>query len=262
MSAGSVVTDALGGLGRQALGLCSLVGRMGLFASEIGHWLVVRRPSFTEVLDQSVRIGVHTVGILCCVLFFIGANVALVGHAIFVQFGAQEMIGIYVGLSSVIGLAPLIVGAMLGAKPGTEIAATIASMRVKEQIDALEVMAVNPYWYLIVPRLLAFLIVTPALVAFAICASVAGGYVAAVYQLGVNPGIFMADVVRFLTVSDLWKGLVRAEIFAVIACGLSCFYGYYSAPGPAGVSRAINLAVVMVSTAIVVVNYFLTELMY
>lgn len=258
----SAVTETLGGIGRQAMTLLALLGRMGQFCAETSHWLLVRRPSFTETLNQAVRIGVHTVGILCCVLFFIGANVALVGYAIFKQFGAQEMIGIYVGLSSVIGLAPLIVGAMLGAKPGTEIAATIASMRVKEQIDALEVMAVNPYWYLIVPRLLAFLIVTPALVAFAIFACTAGGYVAAVYQLGVNPGIFMSDVVRFLTISDLWKGLIRAEIFAVIACGLSCFYGYYSAPGPAGVSRAINLAVVMVSTAIVVVNYFLTELMY
>lgn len=262
MNAANVVTDALGGLGRQAFGVLALLGQMGAFVGETCHWLVARRPSFHEVMHQSVRIGVHTVGILCCVLFFIGANVALVGHAIFKQFGAQEMIGIYVGLSSVIGLAPLIVGAMLGAKPGTEIAATIASMRVKEQIDALEVMAVNPYWYLIVPRLLAFLIVTPALVGFAIFACIAGGYVAAVYQLGVNPGIFMADVVRFLTASDIWKGLIRAEIFALIACGLSCFYGYYSAPGPAGVSRAINLAVVMVSTAIVIANYFLTELMY
>lgn len=258
----TAVTNALGGVGRSALTLLALLGRMGVFVGEIGHWLVARRPLAAEVLTQSVRIGVHTVGILCCVLFFIGANVALVGSAIFSKFGAQNMIGIYVGLSSVIGLAPLIVGAMLGAKPGTEIAATIASMRVKEQIDALEVMAVNPYWYLIVPRLLAFLIVTPALVAFAIAACTAGGYVAAVYQLGVNPGLFLADVVRFLTMADIWKGLIRAEIFAVIACGLSCFYGFYSAPGPAGVSRAINLAVVMVSTAIVVVNYFLTELMY
>lgn len=258
----TAVVNALGGVGRAVFVLLALLGRMGVFVAETGHWLVARRPQAAEVLTQAVRIGVHTVGILSCVLFFIGANVALVGYAIFKQFGAQEMIGIYVGLSSVIGLAPLIVGAMLGAKPGTEIAATIASMRVKEQIDALEVMAVNPYWFLIVPRLLAFLIVTPALVAFAIFACISGGYVAAVFQLGVNPGVFMADVVRFLTFSDIWKGLIRAEIFALIACGVSCFYGFYSAPGPAGVSRAINLAVVVVSTAIVVVNYFLTELMY
>lgn len=258
----SGVVDLLGGLGRAGFALLALLGQLGLFAMEMAHWLVARRPAMAEVWAQAVRIGLHTVGILMCVLFFIGANVALVGHAIFKQFGGQDMIGIYVGLSCVIGLAPLIVGAMLGAKPGTEIAATIASMRVKEQIDALEVMAVNPFWYLLVPRLLAYLLVTPALVAFAILASVGGGYVAAVYQLGVNPGVFLADVTRFLTVADLWKGLIRAEIFAVIICLLSCFYGYHSRPGPAGVSRAINLAVVIGSTSIIVVNYFLTELMY
>jgi phospholipid/cholesterol/gamma-HCH transport system permease protein len=256
------VVRALGGLGRGGIALVTLLGRIGLFAAEIVHWLVARRPAFTEVVGQAVRVGLHTVGILSLVLFFIGANVALVGHAIFKQFGGQDLVGIYVGLSCVIGLAPLIVGAMLGAKPGTEIAATIASMRVKEQIDALEVMAVNPYWYLMVPRVLAFVIVTPALLAFAIVSSVGGGYVAAVFQLGVNPGVFMTDVLRFLTAADLWKGLIRAEIFAVMICLLSCFYGFHSQPGPAGVSRAINLAVVIGSTSIIAVNYFLTELMY
>jgi phospholipid/cholesterol/gamma-HCH transport system permease protein len=258
----TAVFDMLGGIGRSALILLSLLGRMGSFAAKVALWFSTSRPYFGEVLRQSVRIGVNSCGIICLILFFIGANVALVGHTIFRQFGGQNLIGIYVGLSCVVGLAPIIVGAMLGAKPGTEIAATIASMRVKEQIDALEVMAVNPFWYLIVPRLLAYLLVTPPLMAFAYMASVAGGYVAGVYQLGNNPGAFLADVVRFLSVSDLIKGMVRAEVFAIVTCLVSCFYGYYSAPGPAGVSRAINLAVVVGSTSIIVINYFLTEMMY
>ncbi|MEB3328664.1 MAG: ABC transporter permease [Candidatus Sericytochromatia bacterium] len=258
----AAVVRGLGELGRAGLALLTLLGRLGLFVAEIGHWLVARRPAFPEVVAQAVRVGLHTVGILAVVLFFIGANVALVGHAIFKQFGGQDLVGIYVGLSCVIGLAPLIVGAMLGAKPGTEIAATIASMRVKEQIDALEVMAVNPYWHLMVPRVLAFLIVTPGLLAVAIVSSVGGGYAAAVFQLGVNPGVFLADVLRFLVMADLWKGLVRSEIFALMVCLLSCFYGFHSQPGPAGVSRAINMAVVVGCTSIIVVNYFLTELMY
>jgi len=258
----SALSGTLRGVGSLAFALMHWLGQLGFFALEVGHWLVARRPLWAEVVSQSLRIGLHTVGILVCVLFFIGANVALVGYAIFKQFGGQDMVGIYVGLSCVIGMAPLIVGAMLAAKPGTEIAATVASMRVKEQIDALEVMAVNPYWYLMVPRLLAYMLVTPALFAFALVASVGGGYVAGVYQLGINPGVFIADVFRFLTFADLWKGLVRAEIFAILICFLSCFYGFTSRPGPAGVSRAINMAVVVGSTIIIVVNYFLTELMY
>jgi phospholipid/cholesterol/gamma-HCH transport system permease protein len=258
----TAVFDLLGGVGRGALTLLGLVGRFGKFCATLVAWLVASRPYIGETIRQCARVGLHSAGIICLILFFIGANVALVGHTIFRQFGGQNMIGIYVGLSCVIGLAPLIVGAMLGAKPGTEIAATIASMRVQEQIDALEVMAVNPFWYLIVPRMLAYLIVTPPLVVFAILASCGGGYFAGVFQLGNNPGTFLADLVRFLTIADLWKGMIRAEVFAIVTCLISCFYGYYSAPGPAGVSRAINLAVVMSSTSIIVINYFLTEMMY
>lgn len=258
----TAVVNLLGGVGRSTIALLGLLGRMGGFTARLLAWMLTSKPFFGEVIRQSVRVGINSVGIISLILFFIGANVALVGYTIFRQFGGQNMIGIYVGLSCVIGLSPLIVGAMLGAKPGTEIAATIASMRVKEQIDALEVMAVNPFWYLVVPRFLAYLLVTPPLMAFAYLSSCAGGYVAGVYQLGNNPGIFLSDLVRFLTITDLWKGIVRAEIFAVVTCLVSCFYGYYSAPGPAGVSRAINLAVVVASTSIVVINYFLTEMMY
>lgn len=258
----TAVTHLLAVTGRSAIALLALLGRMGEFGGRMAYWLFGSRPYMEGVLEQCVRIGVHTVGILSCILFFVGANVAIVGYSIFKQFGGQDMVGIYVGLSSVIGMAPLIVGAMLAAKPGTEITATIASMRVKEQIDALEVMAVNPYWFLMVPRFIAYLIVTPALVAFAYATSIAGGYMAAVFQLGVNPGTFLADAVRFLTVADLVNGIVRAEVFAVVICLMSCFFGFFSKPGAAGVSRAINLSVVVGSTTIIVINYFLTEMMY
>lgn len=255
------MVNVLAGTGRLAIAFLAAVGQLGFFTSNLAGWLV-RPPFWSEIIVQAVRIGVYSAPIVAAINFFVGANVALVGHAIFSQFGGQGMIGIYVGLSCIIGMAPIIVGAMLGAKPGTEIAATIASMRVKEQIDALEVMAVNPYWYLVVPRFLAFLIVTPGLIVVADFASVAGGYVAAVYQLGTNPGTFMADVLRFLSMGDLVKGLIRGEIFAAIICVIACYYGYYSRPGPAGVSRAINLGVVFGSVSIIVINYFLTELMY
>lgn len=248
--------------GKLTLSLLATLGKMALFGGRVVQSLLTQPPFFAEVLNQSYRIGVQTVGILSVILFFIGANVALVGHATFQQFGGQNMIGIYVGLSCVVGLAPIIVGAMLGAKPGTEISAAIASMRVNQQIDALEVMAVNPFWYLMVPRFLAYLIVTPPLVVFAFASSVLGGYVVSVYQLGVNPGTFLGDVLGYLSLADLWKGIIRAEIFAVVVCLMSCYYGFNSAPGPAGVSRAINWAVVIGSTSIIVLNYFLTEIMY
>lgn len=257
-----MVAQALGLVGRGARALFAGAGAMGVF---FGRTLgaLFSAPLFGEgLIEQAVKVGVNTAPIMACIMFFIGANTALVGYAIFSQFGGQNMIGMYVGLSSFIGIAPILVGAMLAAKPGTEITATIASMRVKEQIDALEVMAVNPYWYLMVPRLLAFLLVTPALLALAEATSIAGGYVASVFQLGVNPGTFMADVYRLVSLSDMVKAMVRAEAFALVVWLVSCFFGYFSKPGPAGVSRAINLAVVIGATAIILLNYVLTEVLY
>lgn len=257
-----MLISALGATGRGARAALGGAGALGLFFGRTLRALFTAPLHGEGVLEQAVRVGVHSAAIVACIMFFIGANTAIVGHAIFSQFGGQSMIGMYVGLSSFIGVAPILVGALLAAKPGTEITATIASMRVKEQIDALEVMAVNPYWFLMVPRLLAFLLVTPALLSLAEAASIAGGYVASIYQLGVNPGTFVDDVYRLVTMGDLVKAAVRAEAFAVVIWLVSCFFGYHSKPGPAGVSRAINLAVVLGSTAIIVLNYVLTEVMY
>lgn len=253
---------ALGQVGRWTLLFLEAIGSMSRFVGRAMGVLLQGRVFWAEVVQAMVRAGLHTAGIIALVLFFIGANVALSGDAIFRSFGGQDLIGIYVGLSCVIGLAPLIVGAMLASKPGTEIAATIASMRVKQQIDALEVMAVDPFWYLVVPRLVAFMLVAAPLTVMAYVVSVGGGYVAATAQLGANPATFMQDVVRFLHFSDLWKGIVRAEVFALVSVFIAAYFGYHSRPGPAGVSRAINLSVVLSCTTIVVVNYVLTELMY
>lgn len=258
----SGVALALGRLGGATLALLAWVGAFSRFVARTFAIIGQGRIFWAEVVQASVRAGLHTAGIISLVLFFIGANVALSGDAIFRSFGGQDLIGIYVGLSCVIGLAPLIVGAMLASKPGTEIAATIASMRVKQQIDALEVMAVDPFWYLMAPRVVAFVLVTPPLVILSYAVSVGGGYVAAILQLGANPATFMTDVMRFLQPSDLWKGIVRAEVFAMVAVFVAAYFGHTSRPGPAGVSRAINLSVVISSTAIVILNYVLTELMY
>jgi phospholipid/cholesterol/gamma-HCH transport system permease protein len=237
-------------------------GNLGYFLLYIVKSLVYKRPYISEIIQQSQRIGLNTLPTLGAVSFFVGANVALTGFTIFKQFGGQNMVGVQVGVSCVIGMSPIIVGAMMGAKPGTEMTATIASMRVKEQIDALEVMAVDPFWYLIIPRLAAYLIVTPALVVYAYATSMLGGYLISVYQLGVNPGIVFNDLFRFLTMDDFFKGIFRAELFALVIGLYSCYYGFYSRPGPAGVSRAINLAIVVGSTIIMIINYFLTEMLY
>lgn len=238
------------------------IGRVGKFWWKVVRWMFTHMPEWRSVVDQMIRIGLMSLPVILAICAFVGSNIVLVGYYTFQAFGGQDMVGAYSGLTSVREFAPIIVGAMMAAKPGTEMTATIATMRVKEQIDALEVMAVNPYGYLMAPRWLAFLLVAPMLIIFANAAAVFAGYLVAVYQLGVNSGTFVADVTRFLTFDDLIYSMVKGMIFALLTCVVSCYFGFTSGPGPQGVSRAINRAVVTIATLIVVLNYFLSEVMW
>lgn len=238
------------------------LGELGFFTLRMFRTLFAGPPDAALVRDNMYKIGVETLPVLLAVCVFIGTNTALLGYHIFKSFGGQGFLGAYVGLSCVRELAPILTGAMLAAKPGTDIAATIATMRVKEQIDALEVMSVDPFRFLIVPRLIAFVFCAPLLVLFGACASLAAGYFVAVFQLKMNSGMFLNDVRTYVTLADILNGMLKGMFFAVVGCILSTYFGYTSQPGPKGVSRAINLSVVTIASFLVIFNFFLTALIY
>lgn len=238
------------------------LGNLGFFSLRMFRTLFTSRPEARLVIEQMYKIGVETLPVLVAVCVFVGTNLALLGFHIFKSFGGQGFLGAYVGLSCVRELAPILTGAMIAAKPGTDIAATIATMRVKEQIDALEVMSVDPFKFLMVPRLIAFVLCAPLLVLFGDFASVSAGYTVAVLQLKMNPGAFLNDLRSYVMLSDIFNGMIKGTLFAVVGCILSTFFGFYSQPGPRGVSRAINLSVVTIASFIVIFNFFLSAAIY
>jgi len=243
-------------------GALSGAGRWCIFSLNSLRLAFVEGPLSGTVLEEAYRIGVGSLSIVCAIAFFIGSNIALQGYYAFKEFGGQDLVGIFVALACVREMGPIVAGSMVAAKAGTAMAATIATMRVKGQIDALEIMAVNPYRCLIVPRLIATLICLPLLVLFADFISVAAGYVVAVRQLGVNSGVFMSNVSSYVGMGDIFFGMIKGAIFALLICLLSCYQGYYSRPGPEGVGRATNRAVVSVCVICIIVNCLLSEIMY
>lgn len=245
-----------------ALATVARVGRWGIFSGRVVREMVSATFEPASLVEEAYRIGVQSLFIVCAIAFFIGSNIALQGYYAFREFGGQNLVGIFVALACVREMGPIVAGSMVAAKAGTAMAATIATMRVKGQIDALEVLAVNPYRYLIVPRLLASLIALPLLVVFADFFSVAAGYFVSVYQLGVNPGTYIENVVAYTGMGDVFFGMVKGGVFAALICLLSCYQGYYSEPGPEGVGRATNRAVVSVCVICIIVNYLLSELLY
>jgi phospholipid/cholesterol/gamma-HCH transport system permease protein len=238
------------------------IGRWGIFSARAACLTVTAPPRAEWVLEEAYRIGVGSLFIVCAIAFFIGSTVALQGWHAFREFGGEGLVGIFVALACVREMGPIVAGSMVAAKAGTAMAASIAAMRVKGQIDALEVMAVNPYRALAAPRIIAALIALPLLVVFADFFAVLAGYLVAVHQLGVDAGTFMDNVRSYTGTADLLYGMVKGAIFAVMISTLSCFHGFYSGAGPEGVGRATNRAVVSVCIVCIVLNYFLSELMY
>lgn len=238
------------------------VGRFGLYAVAVIRALVLHRPPIRRVLEEAFRIGVNSLPILILISFFVGTNLAVQGYQAFAPLGGRRLVGMFVALAGVRELAPVMVAAMVASKAGTEMASQIAVMRIREQIDALEVMAIDPYWYLVVPRLLGIVLVLPALTMISVATLISASWLVVVYQLGMNGDAFLHFVQEQTRFADLLGCGVKAFVFGTLICVFSCFYGFTSAPGPAGVGQATNRAVVVSAVACAMANYPLSELMF
>jgi phospholipid/cholesterol/gamma-HCH transport system permease protein len=243
--------EGLGGLGRAS----RFFGRIGLVA--FTTW-----PSWRTLLEELASIGFGSIAVVTCISVFVGMNITLQGYFTFKQFGAQDMVGVFVGLSCVREMGPMGASAMVAAKCGTDMAARIGAMRVKQQIDALEVMSVNPVWLLVVPKVVATLIVLPLLVILTDFFSLLAGYMVAVVQLKINAGLYWSSVAQYLTLLDVWKGMTKGAVLGTITSVVSCYCGYTAEGGAEGVGRATNRAVVLSCVLGIVANYFLSEVMY
>lgn len=239
-----------------------VVGRYAWFVRDFLVAAVHHRPPRGHLMAEAWRIGIKSLPILVVISAFVGTNLALQGHLAFKPLGGGRLVGMFVGLAGVRELAPIIAASMVAAKAGTEMASQIAVMRIREQVDALEVMAVNPLAYLVTPRLLAICLVLPALTVIAIFVMVAAGYLVAVHQLGLNGSVYLQYVVQGIAPVDFFYGTLKAVWFGLVICTVSCFFGFHSGRGPEGVGQATNRAVVVSAVVCVLCNYFLSELLY
>jgi len=168
----------------------------------------------------------------------------------------------FVSMAGVRELCPLLAGVMVAAKTGTELAAQLAVMRTREQIDALEVMAVNPHAELVAPSFFAVVIALPLLTLVGLATSLASAYAVAVYQLGVSPGEYSDYVWSNISRLDLINALVKSMVYGVVISTVSGFFGFFSEKGPEGVGRATNHAVVTMCIVCITATYLLTAIFY
>ena len=237
-------------------------GAYGFFLIDLIQATIRYGVSWREVLAEGYQIGVKSLSILLIINLFVGSNLAIQGYNAMEPLGGQRLGGMFVALAGVREMAPIIAASMVAAKAGTEMASQIGVMRIREQIDALEVMAINPYATLIAPRMLGIMMVMPALTLIAVFATLASGYLVSVYQLGLNGHVYIDFAASNIELSDLFYCEVKALMFGLIICTLSCWFGFNCKKGPEGVGEATNRAVVASAVACVVVNYFISEMLY
>ncbi len=237
-------------------------GRFGLFCGALLRALFTHRPPLAESLEEAYRIGVRSLPILLTISIFVGTNLAVQGYNAFRPLGGQRLVGMFVALAGVRELAPIMVAAMVAAKAGTEMASQIAVMRIRQQIDALEVMSVDPHWFLVVPRLLGIVLVLPALTILSVFTLVGASWLVAIFQLGLSGHEFLAFAQTTANLVDLWYCTVKAFVFGITICVVSCYYGFTCSPGPAGVGSATNAAVVSSAVICAGANYLLSRWLY
>ena len=249
------------------------VGRIFInFLSTCGHltWFIVRafnqgvRPPYygRQIIRQFIDIGYYSLPVVGLTATFTGMVLALQSYTGFSRFAAESAVATVVALSITRELAPVLAGLMVAGRIGAAIAAEIGTMRVTEQIDALETLSTNPIQYLVAPRIIAGVIMLPILVLIADIIGIFGGYVVCIYKLGFNAGNYLHQTIQYLEMIDITSGLVKAAFFGFLISTLGCYHGFYSKGGAQGVGAATTKAVVSASILILVLNYLLTAIFF
>jgi phospholipid/cholesterol/gamma-HCH transport system permease protein len=233
-------------------------GRMILFAFEAAAWAV--RPPFrlNLVLQQMAFIGVGSAFIVGVTGTFAGMVFALQMNYAMKQFAAEAYVGGSVAFSLARELAPVFTALMVTGRAGSAIATELGTMRVTEQIDAMESMAVNPIQYLVVPRILASLVMFPVLTMVFNGLGYLGGFVMGVYVARIPIGPYVQHTKEFLVPSDILHGLLKAVIFGGIVALITTWRGYAAFGGARGVGEGTTRGVVTSSIAILLADYAIT----
>ena len=233
-------------------------GELIFFAGDVLAWTF--RPPFRlgMVVGQMAAIGVGSVMIVGVTGTFTGMVLALQTYYAMRQLGAEGLVGGSVAIALARELAPVLTALMIVGRSGSAITTELGTMRVTEQIDAMETMAVNPVQYLVVPRVLASFVMFPLLTMLFNVLGYAGGYAMGVGVSGIPPGPFIEHTRTFVEHKDIYSGLVKAFFFGGVVSTITCYRGYRASGGARGVGESTTSAVVMCSIAILVVDYLIT----
>ncbi|MBF0483278.1 MAG: ABC transporter permease [Candidatus Omnitrophica bacterium] len=222
-----------------------------------------RKPvNFKTVFEQMVYMGLQSILIVFFVTFFTGVVIAMQLAPQFQKMGAVFYVSSMVSIAICRELGPVLTALVIAGRIGAAITAEVGSMKVNEQIEALETMGINPVRYLAVPKFLALLIMLPCLTVLGDASGMFGGYVVGVNSLHISPGLYAQTTFKFLSLKDIYTGLSKPFVFAAIISMVGIYQGLKTKGGAVGVGQATTISVVTSFILIIIADCILTGIYF
>lgn len=254
-------------IGRPVLSLFKECRDVVVLLSQTLYWVFFgpfrKKPVSTKnFFAQTVFSGFDSLIIVFFVDFFIGMVLAMQSAYQLEQMGAVIYVAALVGVSMTREIGPVLTSLVIAGRVGAAITAELATMKVTEQIEALETISLNPVRYLVAPRFLALLFMLPCLVLMGDLVGMFGGYLVGTRNLGITHGMYIDTTIEFLEIKDILTGLFKSAVFSVIITMIACYQGLSTEGGAEGVGRATTRSVVTSFILIIVADAILTALFY
>ena len=247
--------------GTPVVDFLDLIGGHLILLGRALAWLPRRPLRGKNYLEAAEYIGFGSLPIVLLVGAFTGMVLSLQSVHAFRQFGLESFSGATTGKALAIELAPVLTSLMLAGRAGAGIATELGTMRISEQIDALESMAVNPVQYLVLPRLIAGMIVGPILTLLFFIIGMGGAYFVAVIVESVPHGAWVSNLRAVVVPMDVGQGLMKGVVFGLMITLIGCYQGFHAQGGGRGVGIGTTRAVVLGSVSTLVVDYFLSDIL-
>lgn len=234
---------------------------------DILFWLFIapltgRVFSFAECFRQMIRIGVQALPMSSLTALSIGLTLAMQSAQELLKLGAEAYVPDLVSVSLLRELGPLLTGVIVIGRSGSAVAAELGTMKVSEEIEALQVMAINPIRYLVIPRVIAMLIMLPVLTIFGNCVGMFGGWLICHLSLDMNTATYIIHCTDRATAWDLYSGLIKSFVFAWIIITIACHAGLSVEGGAEGVGRNTTNSVVLALISMLIANAILTTIFF
>ncbi len=249
-------------IGRIFISFSEQVGGISYLFVDTIHSCLKTKIRWGATIEQLWKIGVTSFVLVFFTNLFTGMVLALQAAYQLRLFSAEQFVSHMVSVSICRELGPVLTAMVVAGRVGASIAAELGTMKVTEQIDALKALATDPIRYLVAPRFLAALLALFVLGIYADIVGITGGYLIAVYKLGITPHLYLKRCFDVLLVKDVMTGLIKAFFFGGIIAIVGCYYGFNAEGGAEGVGRATTMAVVTALIMIIASDAFFTAVFY